>query len=144
MSGFPSSPTNRAMLDANVSFTVTGPNVATGANGTLLDLGQTALFPVNERVDVQILVPAMPNNTDSTKSVTITVVDSADSNSSNAAAIAAVATIVVPGVTSTGSLASTKYRKLPGATRQYIGLQSSGVANGGDVSANTITANLTF
>jgi hypothetical protein len=142
MSGTPSSPTNRAMLDANVSFTVTGPNVATGANGTLLDLGQTAMFPVNERVDVQIVVPAMPSLAN-TKTATFTVVDSADSNSSNASAIAAVATVVITGGAS-GGAATTVYRKLPGATRQYIGLQSAGVANGGDNSAVTITANLTF
>ncbi len=146
MSGIPASPTNRAMLDANALFSVTGPNAATGANGTLFDLAQVNAFPINERFDLQVVIPAMPNNTSTAANsgVTLTLVDSADSNTSNGVAIAGLATIVIAGVASTGSVAVTKYVKLPGATREFIGVQSSGGANSGDNSAKTITVNLTF
>lgn len=148
MSGIPSGPTNRAMQDYNTSFTCLGANGATGNSGALFDLGQINAFPINERFDLQVQVPAMPNNVGSGagNGVTILIVHNATSNAANSANIASVSPIFIQGVASTGSAASNVYVKLPGNTLEFIGAQTIAAngSNPGNNSAAVVTCQLLY
>jgi uncharacterized iron-regulated protein len=148
MSGIPSGPTNRAMQDYNTQFTVTGPNGTTQSNGTLFDLGQVNAFPINEGFDIQVQVPAFPNNvgTAGGNGVTILVVNNATSNSANSSNVAGVAPIFIQGVASTGSAAANYIVKLPGGTLEFIGLWAiaANSSNPGVNNTATVTAQPLF
>jgi hypothetical protein len=148
MSGFSNGPTNRGMQDYNTQFTCVGANGTTANQGALFDLGQTAAFPVNEHFDLEIMIPAMPNNvgTATGNGVLITVVNNATSNAANSTNISGGPAVFVQGVASTGSAASNVFVKLPGSTLEWIGLQAvaANAANVGDNSAAVITAKLLY
>jgi hypothetical protein len=138
MSGFPTIPTARAMLDANLIASVGMPNGAQTVNSNLIDLNQINAFPVNEEFDFIITIPACANAANSS-TFTITVVNNATSNTSNSANIGSLASIVVNGSGANGSPAYSTTVKIPGSALEFIGIQIAGIANGGNQVALTAT-----
>ncbi len=90
-------------------------------------------------VFLEVSVPAMPNNTDNSKTVTIDLYDSADDASF--AEVDPLVSIKVPGVASTGSAARTVRYPLP-PTRRYIALRNTVPTGAGDNTGCQVIADL--
>ena len=104
------------------------------------DLGAGAFKP--EEFELEIVVPAMPNNTDSTKTALITVQDSADNITFTN--LAPLVQVQIAGVASTGSSAVTSRIRLPSGVRQYVRVSLAIPSGGGDNTAVAVTASLLF
>jgi len=133
------------MKDALLQITGYLP-AAGGANTTTsIDLGSSraadtyagAVTP--EDMFLEVSVPAMPNNTDSAKTVTIDLYDSADDASFSE--VDPLVSIKVPGVSSTGSAARTVRYPLP-PTRRYIALRNTVPSGAGDNTGCQVIADL--
>lgn len=120
---------------------------AAGANNTTdaIDLeADSSAVARGERAPVRHLlvsVPALPANTDNTKTITIDLYDSADGVTF--AQVQPLIECQVPGVAVTGSLATDFRFPLP-AVRRYIALKSTVPAGAGDNTGVQITAELEF
>jgi hypothetical protein len=119
------------MKDATLQ--ATGYLPAAGAANTTpsIDLGASraadtyagAVTP--EKTFLEVSVPAMPNNTDDSKTTTIDLYESADDVTFTA--VDPLVSIRVPGVASTGSAARTVRYPLP-PTLRYIALRNCAAA----------------
>ncbi len=83
--------------------------------------------------ECELRIPALPNNTDDTKTVTLTLEDSEDGESY--APVDPRIQALVPGVASTGSAARTVRFRLPSRTRRFIRIAAAVEADGGDNTA---------
>jgi hypothetical protein len=133
------------MDQARRDSTFARTKVLPGAGATnltdVIDLESVLGDPGVSKFLVEIAVPAVAGNTDSSKSFTLSVHDSA--NNSSFAALAVPLTLTVPGVTSTGSVAITKTFRLPPDVRRYIKFSQT-APSVVDVSAATIAYDLLF
>lgn len=132
---------SRNLRDANFAVTRAFPAAAATATTTAFDLTQRLGGEI-ELVEAEIVVPALPANSDNTKTITIALHDSAD-NSSFAATDPLVQTSIV-GVTTTGSAAKTVRFRFPPSTRRYVRLSISVASGGGDNTAASVGFNLLF
>jgi len=128
----------RGIRDAKNSVTKALPAAnATNQSGTI-DLGPGPYHP--EGLMLEIAIPALANNIDSTKSVTIKLQDSADDITY--ADVDALISTTVAGVASTGSAAKTVTIHLPPNVRRYIQFNQAVVTGGGDNTASSVTYSL--
>lgn len=119
----------RAIRDELLKVTTALPAAAANADSDSIDLEQASAFPVNEGVDVEIVLPATPDLTDG-DTITITLQDSADDNTF--ASIEELATLVVTGAGGTGGPAATRVVRLPSSTKRYINANAAVLTGGGD------------
>jgi hypothetical protein len=132
---------NRNIRDALFATTKAFPAANAVAVTDAFDLEQTSGGTL-ENVEAEIVIPALPNNSDNTKTITIALHDSAD-NSSFAATDPLVQTSIV-GVTTTGSAAKTVRFRFPPVTRRYVRLSVSVPTGAGDNTAASVGFNLLF
>lgn len=123
--------TNRTITDALLAKSQALPAANANNSTASIDLEQVNAFPVNEKVDLEISVPATAALVE-TKDITFTVEDSADNSSF--AAVPALATFVVTGGAS-GGAASARVVKLPGSTRRYVRVNAAVETGGGNNTA---------
>jgi len=133
--------TNRLLTDAQLSVSKAHP--AAGANNSTagINLGQTTIFPVNEKFEAVLSVPALPSLVDA-KTVIYTFQDSADGITF--AAIPELATLTLTGAGGVGAAAATRTVRLPSSCRQYINVNAAVLAAGGDNTAVSYTLALKF
>lgn len=132
---------NRNQRDAAFATTKAFPAAAATAVTPSFDLSQKAGGEL-EQIEAEIVIPALANNVDPAKVLTIALHDSAD-NSSFAATDPLVQTSV-PGVATTGSAAKTVRFRFPPGTRRYVRLSASVVTGGGDNTASKVGFALLF
>src|SRR5438105_2652903 len=135
-------PTIRALKDANFIFTKVLPAAAASNQTPTIDLIAVSGDPDPSLFDIEVVVPALANHTDSTKTITITVQDSADN--STYANVTPLIQCQVPGVASTGSAATTFTFRLPPGIRRYVQLTQSVPTGDGNNTASSVTVSLLF
>ena len=129
------------MKDASKQVTKALPNASANNNTNTIDLGVERPFDSKFRLAyVLVSVPALTDHVDSTKSDTFVMQDSAD-DSSYANTNPAI-TCSVPGVASTGSLATTFKVPLPPGVRRYVQFTQTVPSGGGTGSNATVTYDL--
>jgi hypothetical protein len=129
----------RRLVDANLVKVKALP-AAAAANATdSIDLGQTTLGPMADRLDLIVEIEATPSLADA-KTVILTVKDSADN--STFAAIPSLATVTKTGASGAGAAADSVRFKLPPTTRRYIRLDAAVLTAGGDNTAKNYTLKL--
>lgn len=101
---------------------------ARGSNSNLWRLGK---FIVD--------IPAMPNNSDDTKTVTLDLQDATNAAPSTFADTQPLVRVQIPGVASTGSLATTVEVSLPPGVRGPVRFEQTVPSGGGDNTGVQIT-----
>jgi hypothetical protein len=135
-------PTNRAIRDALLTTNIAMPNANATTLSAAFDLGQPNAFPVNEKFEVVVTIPA--TNIVSAKSTTFTL-ESADVNTSaNFSAVAGGGLITITGTTGDVSVASETILKVPGGAKQFLRLKGVGGANSGTALTEIGTVRLQF
>lgn len=125
----------RLLRDAALSVTKAFPAASANHNTPTIDLG-AALDAVLERIELELVLPALANNIDTAHGITAKFQDSADNSSY--ADITTLATVSLAGVTTSGSVLKTTVVKLPSHTRRYVQANlaaSSGAGNNTAASA---------
>lgn len=138
-------PTNRQIKDADSTLVanIACPNANATTLGAAIDLGQPNAHPLNEKVDIAVVCPAVANLAN-TKTITFTL-EHADVNlNANFAAVTGVGTVVVTATSNPGSAAATTYLRVPGATKRFIRLSATANANAGTTITETATLELRF
>ena len=131
----------RLIRDAAYVATKFLPAAAANNNTDSFDLGSTSGY-VPENIEVEIAVPALPNHTDSTKTILITLKSSSDDSTFNSTS--PLVQLQVAGVGSTGSVAVTKRIRLPSDCLRYIRFNQLVPAGDGDNTAVEVTYSLLF
>ena len=129
---------SRKIRDELLKVTKALPAADANADSDSIDLEQASAFPLNESIDVELAIPALPALVN-TKTVTFTFKDSADD--STFANIAALATLVITGGAS-GAAATTRVVRLPSSARRYINVNAAVEADGGDNTGVSYTLSL--
>lgn len=124
---------NQNQKDAVLSVTKAMPAAEANNDTDIIDLGHTPPSTPVRGVEVEIEVPAMPNNSDNTKTATLTLHDSADGTTF--AEVDPLNQVKIPGVASTGSAAKTVRMALPSTIRRYIRFNQVVATGGGDNTA---------
>jgi len=129
------------MKDATLHLEGYLPAAGGTANIGTLDLGvDNAGFSDNWRQGrLRIAYPALPNHTDTTKTITITLQDSADGAATFAETVPTVQ-VKIAGVASTGSPAGSVDCPLPPGLRGPLRIAAVVPAGDGDNTAALITA----
>ena len=119
-------------LHLDVLFPAAGASLNTGT----LDLGvDVSGFSDQWRLGrLKVAVPALPNNSDNTKTITLDLQDSADGGATFANTQPRIQ-VTIPGVTTTGSPATNVDVPLPPGLRGPIQLQTTVPAGAGDNTA---------
>ena len=128
--------------DANFYVTKAFPAAAATNYSDSFDLGA-----INGGVDsrlfaVEMAIPAMPANTDNTKTSTLTLQESEDNSSFTSVAPLHQAQIV--GVASTGSAAVTYIIRVPPGIKRYIRFAQDVPSGGGDNTGVSVAYSLLF
>lgn len=130
------------LRDANFSTT----KAFAAANSTnysdSFDLGATAGGVDTRLFAVEIAIPAMPANSDNSKTTLITLQESSDNSSF--ANVAPLVQAQVVGVTSTGSAAVTHTIYLPPGIKQYVRFSQLVPTGGGDNTGVSVSYALLF
>lgn len=130
--------TSRQIGDATLNANIAAPNANATTFSTFIDLGQANAHPINEKVSLLAVIPAIANLAN-TKTITFSVEDADANANANAAALSTAISFVVTGGAS-GSAAVTKEIRLPGNARRFVRLK----ALGGDNAGTTITETATL
>lgn len=128
--------TNRAIQDALLTTVHVLPAAGANVNGGSIDLGQTTANPINEKIEVELSVPATPSLVDA-KTIIYSFQDSADNVTF--VAIPELATLTSTGAGGVGAAAVLRNVKLPSSTRRYINVNAAVLAAGGDNTAISFT-----
>lgn len=146
--------TNSGPIDAALQVSKVLPAAAANNTTDVLDLQAVAPNSDAWRLGrIRVDIPAMPNNTDSSKSVTLTLKAAPASLSSDPAPALPTAgsfvtptcsqVISIPGVATTGSAATVAYFTLAfdrnGSTYQFYEFVQAVASGGGDNTAVSIT-----
>ena len=130
---------HRAIKDAGFVHAKALPAAGASNNSATFDLGSGGYVP--ETVEVEIVIPALPDLVDA-KTVIIVVQDSAD-DSSYATVDPLIQTSVV-GAGGVGCAAKTVKYRLPAGIRRYVQFNQAVLAAGGSNVAKSITYSLLF
>ena len=127
-------PPNPAQRDPMLQTLMALPAAGAGNSHASLDLGTsgTAVYPSNQRIALEIALPATPSLAD-TKTATLTISDSADNVTF--APIPQLAPVVATGAGGAGAAAQTVVFPLPGTTRRYLRVDQAVAAAGGNNTA---------
>ena len=106
------------------------------------DLGALAGGVDSRLFAVEIVIPAMPANTDNTKTSTLTLQDSADN--STFANVAPLHQAQIVGVASTGSAAVTYVIRVAPGIKRYIRFAQNVPTGGGDNTGVSVAYSLLF
>lgn len=130
---------HRAIKDATFVKAKALPAAGAANNTATFDLGSGGYVP--ESIEVEIVIPALPDLVDD-KTVTIIVQDSAD-DSSYATVDPLIQTSVV-GAGGVGCAAKTVKLRLPAGIRRYVQFNQAVLAAGGSNVAKSVTYSLLF
>lgn len=133
--------TNRKFKDAQLIDTEYLPAAAATNYCASFDLKAANAFV--ESMQVEVAVPACPNNTDNTKTIKLTLQHSSD-NVTFADTTSPLVEMQIAGVAITGSAAVTKYFAIPSGLNRYIRFKQVVEAGGGDNTAVLVTYSLVF
>jgi hypothetical protein len=133
-------PTQRNLKDANLHLEKYLPAAAATNYSDSLDLGSASPGMSVEDTELRVTIPALPNNTDSSKTTTLTLQDSADDSSF--ADVDPLHQIQIAGVASTGSAAATKRLRLPSTIRRYVRFAQAVPSGAGDNTAGLVEYDL--
>lgn len=130
------------ILDPNYIATVAIP-AANGADvqTTPFDLAQAGDM-VLDHILAQVLVPALPNNVTSSISLAVTIYQG--STSGSLSAIPELEPFLVPGVASTGSLATAFAVRLPPDTLEFVAANVHAPTGVGNNTASSVTFQFAF
>lgn len=130
---------NRSIQDALLTVATALPAAAANVSSVGIDLGQPTAFPINEKVELELSVPATPSLVDA-KTIIYTFQDSADNITF--AAIPELATLTSTGAGGVGAAAVLRNVKLPSSTRKFVGVNAAVLAAGGSNIAISFTVKL--
>ena len=130
------------LRDANFATTKAFPAANATNYADAFDLGAAAGGVDTRLFAFEIVIPAMPANTDNTKTATLTLQDSADGTTF--ANVAPLVQAQIVGVTSTGSAAVTYRIYLPPGIKQYVRFAQNVVTGGGDNTGVSVAYALLF
>ena len=126
--------------DAALKVTKACPAANTNHNTDTIDLGCTNPGASVESVEVEIVIPALPDLA-AGKTLTVKLQDSADG--STYADIPELAAFVVTGATTTGgSAAATRVIRLPSSAKRYLRANLAVATAGGDNTGKSVTVSL--
>ena len=128
------------LKDARFNSTKYLPAAAAGNYSDVMDLGPA---PDVRAFALEIAVPALAANTDTTKTVTLTVQES-DTETSGFANVAPLIQGQVPGVATSGSAAITFKAHLPPGTKRYIRVAQAVESGGGNNTGDEVAYGLLF
>ena len=128
--------------DTNFATTKYLPAAAATNYTDGFDLGAVAPAAEPNLFEVELVIPAMANHTDSSKTITHTLQDSADGITY--ANVDPLIQAQTPGVTSTGSAGRTLLFRVPSTTRRYIRIAQTVPSADGDVTGDLTQFNLLF
>lgn len=131
----------RTRKDAALTVTKALPAAGAAVNTPTIDLGANPAAVI-ESMELELAIPALPNNTDAAHGITAKLQDSADDVTY--ADIALVGTVSLAGVAVTGSAVMTKVFKLPSHTRRYVQGNLAASAGAGDNTAKSATLSPLF
>jgi len=135
-------PTQRNLRDANFIKTKALP-AANATNLTdVIDLQAVLGNPDPEAFLIEVAVPALPANSDATKTILITLQDSEDDSSY--ADVEPLIQCKIPGVATTGSAAKTFTFRTPPGLRRYVKFLQTVPTGAGDNTAKSVTYSLLF
>jgi len=134
-------PTNRLIGDAALKIVTAIVAQNTNANTAKLDLGSPTAYAANEKLDLQLSVPATPSLANG-QTLIFTVQDSADGITF--AAIPTLAVLTLTGAGGVGAAAAAVVYRLPGSTREFINVNVAASATAGNNTAVSSTWQLLF
>lgn len=127
------------MKDVLLKVTKALPAAAASATSDTIDLGPNG--GNHQSAQLLLELPALPALVDA-KTVTLTVRDSADD--STFADVEGYGTLVVTGAGGVGAAAKTWLLKLHNHVRRYVRIKIDVLTAGGDNTAKSLTASITF
>lgn len=132
---------NRNLRDAKFAVEKAFPaaNATAVTDAFDLEMEQGGLL---ENVEGEIVLPALANNSDNTKTILVDLYDSADGT--NFAVTDPLIRTSIAGVASTGSAAKTVRFRFPPITRRYVRLLITVPTGAGDNTAAKVGFNLLF
>jgi hypothetical protein len=139
-------PTKRSLKDALLNVSKYLPAAAAANQSPTIDLG-SVVAGEPKLLEIEVSVPALPNNTDNTKTITLRLQDSADDVTYADVGVEAAAGVGdapriecrLAGVTTTGSVAKIFRVALPSTARRYLQFTQTVASGGGDNTAALVT-----
>ncbi len=135
-------PISKSIRDTKFAATKYQPAAAATNYTDAFDLEAAAPAAEPNLFECELVIPAMANHTDTTKTITHTLQDSA--NGSSFANVDPLIQAQTPGVASTGSVARTLKFRVPSTTRQHIRIAQAVPSADGDVTGDLTQFNLLF